>query len=471
MLDPPVRAGTSMSSSSEAPPAERAPGALARELGLEPVWQRAFAAVEKMVGGRVVQAERQARWRPAWFLTLDRDGESVGVYFRGDRTEGSGVYGLEHEYGVMQVLAAHGIPVPRLYGFCDDPRGIVMERAPGRANLAHAVDEAERRSVLDHYMEILAEMHRIDPAAFEAVGLRRPRGPSEIALADLPQWEKSFRARKQRPEPLIELVLGWLHDHLPTHRSRVSFAAGDSGQFLFDHGRVTSVIDLELAFLGDPLADLAAMRSRDASEPLGDLSRGFARYASLVGEPIDLGVLHFHTARFAINTPLAVAPLCATPPPGFNLAQYLSWYLVYGRLPIEVIAEVEGVELEAPVPVAPEAGRNAAAHDVLVGLLTDGERSYRVDTALRMAEYVREIDRRGAAVEAQDLDEAARLLGRRPMDGAAADAALETMAREERRTRLPELLRYLYRRTRRQESLLHPAMRELAQVEFQRIRL
>lgn len=460
-----------MSSTIEDRFAAREPGALARELGLEPVWERAFAAVERMVGGRVVWAERQPRWRPAWFLTLDRGGEEVGVYFRGDRTEGSGVYGLEHEYGVMQVLAAHGIPVPRLYGFCDDPRGIVMERAPGRANLATATDEAERRSVLDHYMEILAEMHRIDPAAFEAVGLRRPRGPTEIALADLPQWEKSFRSRKTRSEPAIELVLGWLHDHVPTHRSRVSFATGDSGQFLFDRGRVTSVIDLELAFLGDPLADLGAMRSRDASEPLGDLSRGYARYAEIAGEPIDLPVLHFHTVRFALNTPLAVAPLCANPPPGFNLAQYLSWYLVYGRLPLEVIAEVEGVELDAPEPVAAESGRNAVAHDVLVALLTDGERSYRVDTALRLAEYVREIDRRGAAIEAQDRDEVAELLGRRPTSAAEGDAALERLAREERGTRLSELLRLLHRRTLRQESLLRPAMRELVDVRFQRIRL
>jgi hypothetical protein len=440
---------------------------------LDPHGQRVVAAVERIVGGRVVCASRQARWRPAWDLDVERDGTQLPIYFRGDRTEGSGVYGLEHEHGVLRVLAAHGIPVPHVYGFCDEPRGIVMERAPGRANLATANDDDERRAVLDHYVELLVEMQRIDVAAFEAIGLQRPAGPRELALADLPRWEQSFRARKKRPEPLIELVLRWLHEHLPLQRTRACFATGDAGQFLFDEGRVTAVIDLELAFLGDPLADLGAMRSRTVSEPLGDLSRGYRRYAELTGEPIDASALHFHTVRFALNTPLAVAPLCADPPPGFNLAQYLSWYLVYGRLPLEVIAEVEGIALEPPsLPeAAGSASRFGIAHDVLVGLLESGASSYATDTALRVARYVREIDRRGARIEAEDADELGALLGRPVTDPIEADAALEARVAVADRAETAAIVKYLYRRTLRHEALLRPAMRELADATFQRIRL
>ena len=430
-----------------------------------------------MVGGRVVRASRQARWRPAWDFDVERDGATVPVYFRGDRTEGSGVYGLEHEYGVLRVLAANGIPVPRVYGFCDEPRGIVMERAPGRANLATARDDDERRSVLDHYMELLVAMQRIPVADFEALGFHRPTTARELALADLPRWEQSFRARKKHPEPLIELVLRWLHEHLPTQRTRACFATGDAGQFLFESGRVTAVIDLELAFLGDPLADLGAMRSRDTSEPLGDLSRGYRRYAELTGEPIDADALHFHTVRFALNTPLAVAPLCADPPPGFNLAQYLSWYLVYGRLPLEVIAEVEGIALDPPptgtadAASAPTRSRFCVAHDVLVAQLESGERSYATDVALRVAQYVREIDRHGARVAAQDADELASLLGRRIDDPFQADAALEARVVVADRDETAEIVRYLHRRTLRHEALLRPAMRELTDARFQKIRL
>ena len=40
----------------------------------EPEWQRAFAWVEATVGGRIVRAERQPRWRPAWNFDVERDG-------------------------------------------------------------------------------------------------------------------------------------------------------------------------------------------------------------------------------------------------------------------------------------------------------------------------------------------------------------------------------------------------------------
>jgi hypothetical protein len=76
----------------------------------------AAARVESLVGGRILSAESQQRWRPAWFLELEKpSGERVSVYFRGDRgLEQHGVYPLEHEYEVLRVLEAHGIPVPHI---------------------------------------------------------------------------------------------------------------------------------------------------------------------------------------------------------------------------------------------------------------------------------------------------------------------------------------------------------------------
>lgn len=436
-------------------------------------WRRAFGFVEACVGGRIVRAEPHERWRPAWFLDLERAGERVPIYFRGERgLADPGVYPLEHEMGVLQALEAAGIPVPHVYGFCPDPRGIVMACSPGRANLATAESEAERESVLDHYVEILADMHRLDTKPFEQLGLYRPTTAGELGLGDFPRWEKSYRERKNRPEPLIEFVIGWLRRNVPSGRTRATFVAGDSGQFLFDKGRVTAILDLELSYLGDPLADLAGMRCRDLSEPLGDLPRGFRRYGELMGEEVDVAAVQYHTVRFSVVTPLAVAHLVAKPPPGLNMAQYLGWNLVYGRGPLEIIAELAGFELEAPVlpePAAP--GRNSAAFDSLVDLLQGGgtpeSRGYEMDTALRVAEYTRELDRRGEQLEAQDAGELSDLLGRRPASWRAADAALEALILEAPPDRDAEIVRYLYRRTLRGEALLRPALRELTDAKLQ----
>jgi aminoglycoside phosphotransferase (APT) family kinase protein len=434
----------------------------------------ARSRVEALVGGRVVAARSQERWRPAWFLEVEQpSGELARVYFRGDRgVEQHGVYPLEHEYEVLRVLEAHGIPVPHVYGFCDEPRGIVMEQAAGRANLATAFDEAERRAVLDHYVEILAAMHRIPLAAFAHLKLPVPETPEAFALGDLPRWEKSFRARSKQPEPLIEFVLRWLHENAPRHRSRATFLAGDSGQFLFDEGRVTRVIDLELAYLGDPLADLGGMMSRDLSEPLGDLSRGFARYGELMGEPVDVPTVLYHAARFAVVTPLATAPLTQAPAGGLNFVQYAGWGHVYGRAALDAIAQREGILLEPPALPEPETTRESPAFAHAVALLRGpAAKSYEADVSLRLAQHLAEVDRLGPRIAAQDLDDVSALLGRRVGSWSEADAALEAFVRAAPAARTADVLRILYRRTLRQEALLRPALRELDGVSIQRISL
>ncbi len=432
------------------------------EQSLAPEWQRAVRQVEAMVGGRVTAAEQHERWRPAYYLEVEREGETLPIYFRGDRGDlDHGVYPLEHEMGVMQVLEAEGLPVPHIYGFCDDPRGIVMERRPGRPDLSTARDEAEARAVLEHYMEILAQLHAIPLERFDSLGLRAPRNAREIGLGDFPKWEKSFQLQKNQPEPMIEFVSGWLKRNVPEHRTRACMVAGDSGQFIFENSRVTAMLDLELAYIGDPMADFAGMLCRDLSEPFGDLSHGFLHYAKITGEPIDIDAVKYHTIRFGLVTPMTVAPLCAQPPPGLNLAQYVGWNLVYGRIPLELLAGFVGAELQAPELPAPGTSRFTVLHDALVRDLDAANDRYEIDVALRTAQYLREIDRSGVRLEEQDLDEVGALLGQRPADWRDADEKLEAFVLAAGPEQDAKLVEFFYRRTLRHEALLRPAMREL----------
>ena len=457
-----------------------APTAMPESLPAE--WKRAFAWIEDELGGRIVRAQRQARWRPAWFLDLERDGGTVPLYFRGDRAESDhGAYALEHEMRVLQVLEGQEVPVPHVYGFCPEPRGILMERCPGRANLLTATDDAERESVLDDYMEILARIHAIDPAAFEKIGLERPTSPQSLGLGDLDIWERGFRKNKCRPEPLIEFVIGWVRRNVPHERAKVSFLCADAGQFLFENGRVTTVLDLELACFGDPAADLGGMRCRDLSEPLGDLTRAVHRYEAITGEPVDRSVIDYHTVRFSIVTPLATAHLVANPPPGLDFVQYLAWYLVYGRAPIDVIAREMQLELQpVEVPVA-EPSRHSQGHDAMKAMLEghagaaveerpdDEFAAYRFDAAQRVAEYLKRADRMGPALEADDLDDVAELLGHRPDSWQRADGELEDLVLEADPALDGPLVAYFHRRMLRQEALIDPVMRELRGATIQRI--
>ncbi len=203
---------------------------------LEPEWQRAFDWIERELGIRIHAFERQARWRPAYFCEAEKDGKPLPIYLRGERGAlDHGVYPFEQEAKVFQVLEAEGLPAPHIYGVCPDPKVIVMDKMPGRPDLSTAKNEAERVAVLDHFMDLLADLHSIDPRRFEEIGYERPRGARALGLSDIDRWERSYRKGKKRPEPLIEFVNDWLRRNVPTDREEVACLQGDNGNAFAFH--------------------------------------------------------------------------------------------------------------------------------------------------------------------------------------------------------------------------------------------
>jgi hypothetical protein len=434
---------------------------------LEEAWRRAFDWVEEKLGARIVSFERQARWRPAFFLELDRDGESLSIYLRGERGElDHGIYPLEHESRVLQILESEGIPVPHVHGFCPDPHAIVMDKVPGRANLATADSEQERVDVLDHYIDLLADMHSIDPKRFEEIGIERPKNAEALGFCDLDRWERGYRESKNRPEPIIEFVTAWLRRNVPTQREEVSCLAVDAGQFLFSEGRVTAFLDLELACLGDPAADLAGMRGRDMAEPLGDLASAFDRYYAKTGKRIPKDILDYHTVRFNLYTPYTCAPLVVEPPDTVDLVQYLGWYWVWSRACVEVIADGAGIELPSPVIPEPIATPYGSGHELLVDKLAslrseaDGFLAYELDTAWRNAFYLRRVESMWPEMAGDEAAEIDKMLGRvtKPLHR---EAEFESFVVEHGAKHEEELLQFFQKRCLRQEALMGPAMREL----------
>jgi aminoglycoside phosphotransferase (APT) family kinase protein len=419
--------------------------------------------VERATGGRVVRCERQPRWRPAWYLDVERNGDVLPLYFRGDRGAlDHGVYPLEHECAVLRVLEAHDIAVPHVYGFCDDPRGIVMERVPGRANLLTVDDDTERGAILDDYMTWLARIHRIATEPFEAAGLPPANGP--LIMADFDRWETTFRAKKARPEPFLEFAIRWLRRDPPERTVEPALVVGDSGQFLFDGDGVRAVIDLELAYLGDPLHDLACMRLRDLAEPLGPLAPAFARYEAEMGAPLDRVALNFHTVRFAVCTPMSVSHVLAAPPPEIDLVRYLVWYVQFSRVALEIMAAATGVVLDPPLRYDPIPARFSEGFSTLDAALCDlapheAQQQFRLDVAQRVSVFLRRVGEIGPQIDADDLDEAATLLGNRPSTAHECDRALEELVARADASRDDELIRFFHRRMSRWQQLVEVGMR------------
>ena len=435
------------------------------DLDLE--WQQAFAWVEKELGGEIVAFERQPRWRPAFFVDLVRDGETVPLYLRGERGElDHGANPFEFEAHVFEMMEEEGLPVPHIHGIIPDPKMIVMDKVPGRIDLSTAESEEERVSVLNHYMELLADLHAIDPKRFEDLGVKKPKDAEAAGFADLATWEANFRAAKNRPEPIIEFVYGWLRRNVPKDRYEISCLQVDSAQFLFDQGRVTSFIDLELATLGDPAADLAGMRGRDLAEPLGPLAPAFEHYFEKTGARIPKEIIDFHTVRFNLATPTTCAPFVIEPPATADYIQYLAWYWVWSRACVEVMADTMGISLDTPAIPEPTKSQFAPAHAWQVDKLAeirsgaDDFVKYEIDTTWRNAVYLERVESMWPEMEKEENAEIDALLGRTtsPQDR---EADLETFVLEQGGANEEALLRFFQKRCLRHEALFAPAAREL----------
>lgn len=169
------------------------------------------------------------------------------------------------EWRLVAALGPTPVPVPPALAICDDATvngapfavtgfvgGIVMDTP----DLAGRLDEATRRALALHLMDVLADLHVVD---LESVGLAELSSRGNYVERQLRRWSRQWADSRTRELPLIDEVERRLREHVPEQRE-VTLVHGDYrfGNCIVDPdaGRVAAVLDWELCTLGDPLADL-----------------------------------------------------------------------------------------------------------------------------------------------------------------------------------------------------------------------
>lgn len=109
---------------------------------------RVIAWLESELNATVVSWARQPRWRPMWFVDVDRGGATERVVVRGERSDTPLVFPLEHEMLFQRLLDEHGIPVPRVLGWCGQPRAYAMAAVPGKPDFG-GVSAAQQATIVD----------------------------------------------------------------------------------------------------------------------------------------------------------------------------------------------------------------------------------------------------------------------------------------------------------------------------------
>lgn len=407
--------------------------------------------------GAVVGMDILPGWRPAWNASVDTPDGLVHIHIRGDRGAGQETQPLRVEYDVLRLLEREGIAVPHIHGWCDSPAAIVMERIDATAFAGGADRDAKLHRLVGDYMAIMAAIHRIDPAKAVAIGLPSPQSPQAIALAYFGDADQHYQERRDGPDPLIAFLRKWVLGNLPMHRTQTALLIADAPQFFHDGHRITHIYDLELAHIGDPMADLASIRVRDINEPIGDLTQLLQRYVAESGSAIDWAALDFHTIASFLAVPMRMESALRTQDQLPAYVEYLSWDLGCRRAALEVLAQLRGVALAPVADLAPVEKPTDIIYDNLVASCADlpaASGRLREPPALSLARHIRRREAIGDEIASRDRSEAEQLLGQCFESATAVETALERYVLDVGPDKDADLICLFHRRTMRALQLL-----------------
>ncbi len=219
----------------------------------------------------------------------------------------------EDEFFLLKALGDTGLPIPPAWWLDREGRfierpGMVLGRCAGRedrfvlgernrAKLAHE----QRVALARDFADLLASVHNLDIATLDLpAGMRR--GDGNPAAIELAKQERECRAQECQPCLELRLAAWWLRDHLPPPPERRVLLHGDfrPGNILTEEGRVTALLDWELAHVGDPAEDLGwylAPYYRDQHFIEGHWTPEdfIARYEAVRGMRLDRAALQFWT--------------------------------------------------------------------------------------------------------------------------------------------------------------------------------
>lgn len=262
--------------------------------------------IETATGGRVVAAKRggEGASRQAWAVDLAGPAGPEQLFCLRDAAGGSG--GSSKDAAVLRALATTTIPVPRVRARSDALSALLLERIPGRSDFPAVDRESEREPTARDLMRLTARLHALDVARLDLPHLG-PVGPAlDPARAGLEQLAGLLATLGDGALPLQRFAARWLERHRP-RSIRISLVHSDMGpgNFLYQGGRVTALLDWEVAHWGDPMEDLAAIAVRDMATPIGPLAMRYAEYAAAGGAAIDLaGIAWYRVFILARNTSL-----------------------------------------------------------------------------------------------------------------------------------------------------------------------
>jgi aminoglycoside phosphotransferase (APT) family kinase protein len=401
-----------------------------------------LAWIEAVTAGTVT-GDRQipAGGRLGWFVDVKDHAGTHELFLQSGRGLAPGTssfQGFELEAEVYRALRPLGVPVPRVWGV--DPRldVLLVDRIPGGVWFHPPADEAEQLAVAQDFVGHLATWHRAGAAALDLPSFGPVTTWREHQLHQLDGIDALMATASggRRLDPLVAQALAWLRSNVPDADGPVVLVQGDTGpgNFLYDDGRVTGIIDWELAHLGDPMDDIAWLSWRATQHGFTHLPDRLREYEAKSGiEVDDERVRYYRLNAFGRLGPwFGLASMgrargidgMGAEPAEVNRAadgSILILSMLHRRMRLEATADAMGLDIPGrEVDEAPEPAHSGLYDTVLEQLrsmvprIEDRTAANTGKAVARQIKYLKELDRNGTFFGAQELDDLGRLLGATP---------------------------------------------------------
>jgi aminoglycoside phosphotransferase (APT) family kinase protein len=232
------------------------------------------------------------------------------LILRQNPAEGVVTTSLAEEFALLRALSGTGVPAPAAHWLDADAAAfalpsLVVDRARGRTDRA-ALREGDplglgpdgRLSLARQLTDLLADVHAVHPDRL--AGIPDDPDPAFAALEARRAELATERAAAGTTDPRLDAALAWLTDRVPGPPPRRVLVHGDfrPANVLVADGRVSALLDWELAHRGDPHDDLgwytcAVYRREHFVEGQWEREQFLARYTERSGIPVDAHALQF----------------------------------------------------------------------------------------------------------------------------------------------------------------------------------
>ena len=383
--------------------------------------------IQSATGATVTRADRHLAGasRQAWSVDVDRDGTPVPLFVLRDNLSGNG--GSTRDGAVLTALAGTPIPVPRVEAVSEQLGTLLLERVEGRSDFPAVDHDDEREPTARDLMRVTAALHALEPSALPVAHLGLPGDPAGHGAAQLAHVESIAEMIGDRLAPLFVFALEWLRRNVPTNVTRTSLVHSDMGpgNFLYRDGRVTAVVDWEVAHWGDAMEDLAAIAVRDMATPVGHLPTRYAEYEESGGGPVDLARVAWYRVLVLTRNSMLIGLGLDSDEAALDRAQLTMFRVLLMRADALALCDAIGIArpLEAPLTPGPTTDDlSLVAHawrdqrDTVAPALDDAFAAQRAHGVGAVLGYIDHRMRFGDDYVRRELNDLATVLGRRPAD-------------------------------------------------------